>query len=106
MVAALAATFLGSFFLGSRREPAVNAAGVYRLDPPGPCLGRHVAVLQSGRFVGIAGERGSGGSLEVDRRRLTGQVRCGDEVTVPFQARTPSSTSARSRANGWVAGLG
>lgn len=32
MVAALAATLLGSFTLGSRLEPVPNAAGVYQLD--------------------------------------------------------------------------
>ena len=38
MVAALAATLLGSFTLGSRLEPVPNAAGVHRLDPRAPCL--------------------------------------------------------------------
>jgi hypothetical protein len=54
VAAALAATLLGSLALGSHREPAVNAAGVYRLDPPAPCLGSQVVVRQSGRFADIA----------------------------------------------------
>jgi len=96
MVAALAAAILSSFALGSRREPAVNAAGVYRLDPPALCLGRQVEVRQSGRFVDIAGERGAGGNLEVDRRRLTGEVRCAGGSTVPLQATLTGDAGRRS----------
>jgi hypothetical protein len=44
MAAALAATLLGSLALGSYREPAVNAAGLYQVDPPAPCFGRQVEV--------------------------------------------------------------
>src|SRR5215207_8612196 len=70
MAVALAATLLGSFALGSRQEPAVNVAGVYRVDPPAPCLGGQVEVRQSGRFVDLAGERGAEGTLELDGHRL------------------------------------
>jgi hypothetical protein len=78
MAAALAAILLGSLVLGSHRKPAVYAAGVDRLDPPAPCLGRQVEVHQSGRFADIAGERDATGRLEVDRQQLSGQVRCAD----------------------------
>jgi len=96
MVAALAATLLGSFTLGSRLEPVPNAAGVYRLDPPAQCLGGRIEVWQSGRFTDIAGERGSGGSLELDGRRLTGKVGCADGSTAPLQATLAGEAGDRS----------
>jgi Kef-type K+ transport system membrane component KefB len=96
MVAALAATLLGSFTLGSRLEPVPNAAGVYRLDPPARCLGGRIEVWQSGRFTDIAGERGSGGSLELDGRQLTGKVGCADGSTAPLQATMAGDAGDRS----------
>jgi Sodium/hydrogen exchanger family len=96
MAVALAATLLGSFALGSRQEPAVNAAGVYRVDPPAPCLGGQVEVRQSGRFVDLAGERGADGSLELDGHRLTGEVRCTDGFTTPLQATVAGEADQRS----------
>jgi len=96
MAAALAATLLGSLALGSHREPAVNAAGPYRLDSPSQCLGTQVEVRQSGRFAAIAGERGWSGRLEVDRPRLTGQVRCADGTTVSLQATVVGESGHRS----------
>src|SRR5215211_6919092 len=96
MAAALAATLLGSLALGSHREPAVNAAGPYRLDSPSQCLGTQVEVRQSGRFAAIAGERGWSGRLEVDRPRLTGQVRCADGTTVSLQATVAGEADQRS----------
>jgi Kef-type K+ transport system membrane component KefB len=96
MAVALAATLLGSFALGSRQEPAVNVAGVYRVDPPAPCLGGQVEVRQSGRFVDLAGEHGAEGSLELDGHRLTGQVRCADSSTTPLQATVAGEADQRS----------
>jgi hypothetical protein len=96
MVAALAATLLGSFTLGSRLEPVPNAAGVYRLDPRAQCLGGQIEVWQSGRFTDIAGERGSGGSLELHGRRLTGKVGCADGSTAPLQATVAGEAGDRS----------
>ena len=96
MAVALAATLLGSFALGSRQEPAVNAAGVYRVDPPAPCLGGQVEVRQSGRFVDLARERGADGSLELDGHRLTGEVRCADGFTTPLQATVAGEAGQRS----------
>jgi Kef-type K+ transport system membrane component KefB len=96
MVAALAAAILGSFALGARREHPVNAAGAYRLDPPAACLGGQVELRQSGRFVDMAGERGAGGNLEVDRRRLTGDVRCAGGATVALQATLTGDAGQRS----------
>jgi len=96
MAVALAATLLGSFALGSRQEPAVNAAGVYRVDPPAPCLGGQVEVRQSGRFVDVTGERGADGSLEADGHRLTGEVRCADSSTTPLQATVAGEADQRS----------
>jgi hypothetical protein len=96
MAVALAATLLGSFALGSRQEPAVNAAGVYRVDPPAPCLGGQVEVRQSGRFVDLTGDRGADGSLELDGHRLTGDVRCADSSTTPLQATVAGEADQRS----------
>jgi Kef-type K+ transport system membrane component KefB len=96
MVAALAATLLGSFTLGSRLEPVPNATGVYRLDPRAQCLGGQIEVRQSGRFTDIAGERGSGGSLELHGRRLTGKVGCAEGSTAPLQATVAGEASDRS----------
>jgi Kef-type K+ transport system membrane component KefB len=96
MAVALAATLLGSFTLGSRQELAVNAAGVYRVDPPAPCLGGQVEVRQSGRFVDLAGERGADGTLKLDGHRLTGEVRCADGSTTPLQATVAGEADQRS----------
>jgi Kef-type K+ transport system membrane component KefB len=96
MVAALVATLLGSFTLGSRLEPVPNAAGVYRLDPPAQCLGGQIEVSQSGRFADIAGGHGSGGRLELDGRRLTGEVGCADGSTAPLQATVAGEAGDRS----------
>jgi Kef-type K+ transport system membrane component KefB len=96
MAATLAATLLGSLALGSHRKPAVNAAGLYQVDPPAPCLGRQVEVRQSGRFADIAGERDSTGRLEVDRQRLSGQVRCADGSTASLQATVAGQAGHRS----------
>src|SRR5215207_8897265 len=96
LAAALAATLLGSFALGSHQEPAVSVAGIYRVDPPAPCLGGQVEVRQSGRFVDIAGGHGAEGSLEHDGHRLTGQVRCADSSTTPLQATVTGEAGQRS----------
>jgi Kef-type K+ transport system membrane component KefB len=96
MAVALAATLLGSFALGTRRESAVGVAGVYRVDPPAPCLGGQVEVRQSGRFVDIAGAHGAEGSLELDGHRLTGQVRCTDGSITPLQATVAGGAAQRS----------
>jgi Kef-type K+ transport system membrane component KefB len=96
MVAALAATLLGSLTLGSRLESAPNAAGVYRLDPPAWCLGGQIEVRQSGRLTDIAGEQGSAGSLQADGRRLTGKVRCAEGSTAPLDATLAGGAGDRS----------
>jgi hypothetical protein len=96
MAVALAATLVGSFALGTRRESAGSVAGIYRVDPPAPCLGGQVEVRQSGRFVDIGGEHGAEGSLELDGHRLTGQVRCADRSTTPLQATVAGEAGQRS----------
>jgi hypothetical protein len=52
MAAALAITVVVSFALGSSRVSAPNTTGVYRVDPPAPCLpmaGVHARRLLSSR---------------------------------------------------------
>src|SRR5215211_3882360 len=96
MFAALAATVVISFALGSSREPAPKATGIYRLDPPAPCLGGRIEVLQSGQFVDIAGESASSGNLQLDGRRLTGEVRCGNGSAAPLEATVAGEAGQRS----------
>jgi Kef-type K+ transport system membrane component KefB len=96
MFVALAATVLISFALGSSRESAPKVTGIYHVDPPAPCLGGRIEVLQSGQFVDIAGESGSGGNLKLDGRRLTGDVRCGDGSAAPLQGTVAEEVGQRS----------
>lgn len=53
-------------------------------------------MLQSGQFVDIVGESGSGGNLELDGRRLTGEVRCGNGSAAPLQATVAGEDGRRS----------
>jgi Kef-type K+ transport system membrane component KefB len=62
---------------GEQREPEHDVAGGYAVLDGQDCLGHSFELSQSGRFIGLGSAAGTlGGELELDDRRLTGEVEC------------------------------
>jgi Kef-type K+ transport system membrane component KefB len=74
---------------GQGVDPQKSIAGGYDASGPGAtCLGMRVDVKQSGKFVSFTNTLGTlGGSLEVDKGHLTGDVKCLDGKKQPIDAR-------------------
>ncbi len=71
---------------GHDKDPPAPIAGGYVVQP-GSCFGERFEIEQSGQFVGIAGERSSGGDVRLEDGRVTGDVRCADGATRPVDLR-------------------
>ena len=66
---------------GADERPAPPVGGAYRLDQAPPCLGaagEHMALEQSGQFVGLKGPDRVRGELRLREGRLEGPVTCRD----------------------------